>query len=89
MGDKRQLPLPMAIEDPAPVFEHPHVAFKDGMWRIEGTRVPAQRPYSWHKRGITIETLFKRYPQIPRAHLLSAIAFLYDNPNLFREDSDT
>lgn len=69
----------------ADVVEHPHITMVDGVPFIEGTRVPAQRLYDWHKKGVTMDTLFKRYPMIPRSHVLSAVAFFYDNPSLLKD----
>lgn len=85
MGE--QLPLPIPFVPPKLRVEHPHIIWReDGVPCIEGTRVPAQRIYSWHKRGTPMDVLFKRYPLIPRAFVLSAAAFCYDNPDVLQED---
>lgn len=68
------------------MIEHPHVELRDGVPYIEGTKVPAQRIYNWHRRETLMDTLFKRYPTIPRSHLLNAVAFFYDNPDMVREE---
>ena len=45
-----------------------------------------RRLWSWHRRGTTIETLLKRYPQLGPARLLDALAFAYDNEELVKVD---
>jgi len=71
---------------------HPHVECNDGVMNgspcVKGTRVPVRRLWSWHKRGTTIETLLKRYPQIPPAKVLDALSFAYDNEDLVQADLD-
>jgi len=42
--------------------------------------------WSWHRRGTTIETLLKRYPQLGPARVLDALAFAYDNEDLMKVD---
>ncbi len=53
---------------------------------VRGTRVPVRRLWSWHRRGTTIETLLKRYPQLAPAKILDALAFAYDNEDLVEAD---
>lgn len=53
---------------------------------MKGTRVPVRRLWSWHRRGTTIETLLKRYPQLGPAKILDALAFAYDNESLVQAD---
>ena len=53
---------------------------------VRGTRVPVRRLWSWHRRGTTIETLLKRYPQLAPAKILDALAFAYDNEQLVEAD---
>ncbi len=53
---------------------------------MKGTRVPVRRLWSWHRRGTTIETLLKRYPQLGPAKILDALAFAYDNEELVEAD---
>lgn len=55
---------------------------------VKGTRVPVRRLWSWHRRGTTIETLVKRYPQLGPAKILDALAFAYDNEALVQADLD-
>lgn len=53
---------------------------------VRGTRVPVRRLWSWHRRGTSIETLLKRYPQLGPAKVLDALAFAYDNEALIEAD---
>ena len=69
---------------------HPHVECRadvlNGSPCVRGTRVPVRRLWSWHRRGTTIETLLKRYPQLGPARVLDALAFAYDNEELVKAD---
>ena len=74
-----------------PVRVHyPHVDVHDevlaGSPVVHGTRVPVRRLWSWHRRGVSVETLLKRYPQLGPARVLAALAFAYDNPELIEAD---
>ncbi len=75
---------------PKVLVHHPHVEVRDDLLAgspiVRGTKVPVRRLWSWHRRGITIETLLKRYPQLGPARILSAIAFAYDNEPLMAAD---
>jgi uncharacterized protein (DUF433 family) len=53
---------------------------------VRGSRVPVRRLWAWHKRGTTIETLLKRYPQLGAARVLDALAFAYDNRDVVDAD---
>ncbi len=78
------MPLPPVLVD------HPHVDVApdvlDGSPYVRGSRVPVRRLWSWHRRGTTIETLLKRYPQLGPAKVLDALAFAYDNEALMEAD---
>lgn len=69
---------------------HPHVVIDpnvhDGSPCIDGTRIPVRRIFSWHRQGTTVETLFRRYPQLGPARILDALAFAYDNLDLVTAD---
>jgi uncharacterized protein (DUF433 family) len=75
---------------PPVLVDHPHVTVRDdvlaGSPVVRGTRVPVRRLWSWHRRGITVETLLKRYPQLGPAKILDALAFAYDNTALVEAD---
>jgi uncharacterized protein (DUF433 family) len=69
---------------------HPHVEVRDDLLAgspvIEGTKVPVRRLWSWHRKGVTVETLVKRYPALGWAKVLAALAFAYDNQELLEAD---
>lgn len=66
---------------------HPHVEILgDGTPVVNGSRVPVRRLWAWHRRGTTIETLLKRYPQLGPARVLDALSFAYDNQELVTAD---
>jgi uncharacterized protein (DUF433 family) len=69
---------------------HPHVEMRDdvlaGSPVVAGTKIPVRRLWSWHKKGVTVETLLKRYPSLGPARVLDALAFAYDNPETIAED---
>jgi uncharacterized protein (DUF433 family) len=53
---------------------------------VAGTRVPVRRLWAPHRRGVSVETLFKRYPQLGPARILDALAFAYDNSDVVEAD---
>ena len=53
---------------------------------VQGSRVPVRRLWSWHRRGVSVETLLKRYPALGPARVLDALAFAYDNTELIEAD---
>ncbi len=69
---------------------HPHVEVRDdvlaGSPCVRGSRVPVRRLWSWHRRGVSVETLLKRYPSLGPARVLDALAFAYDNAELVEAD---
>lgn len=66
---------------------HPHVEINAaGRPHIVGTPVPVRRIWGWHRRGVAVDTLLKRYPTLTPAEVLSALAFAYDNPELIAAD---
>ena len=67
-------------------IHHPHVELKDGSPFVMGTNVPVRRIYDWFRRGISAETLIKRYPQLGPAKVLSALAYAHDNKQLVEDD---
>ena len=74
---------------PSVRVHHPHVELTpEGSPVVVGSRVPVRRLWAWHRRGTTIETLLKRYPQLGPARVLDALAFAYDNQDLVLADLD-
>jgi uncharacterized protein (DUF433 family) len=66
---------------------HPHIELDpDGSPVIAGTRIPVRRVYSWHRKGDTVETILRRYPQIGPSKTFSALAFAFDNLELITAD---
>lgn len=79
------------MSDLPPVcVEHPHVEVHDdvlaGSPIVRGTRVPVRRLWAWHRKGVTVETLVKRYPALGPARVLGALSFAYDNQELMAAD---
>lgn len=74
---------------PPTLLSSPYVEISDrygGSPLVVGTRVPVRRLYQWHKKGVSVETLVKRYPTIGWAKVLGALAFAYDNRELIEAD---
>lgn len=71
---------------------HPHVEVRDDLLAgspvVRGTKVPVRRLWAWHRKGVTVETLVKRYPALGPAKVLGALAFAYDNEDLVEADLD-
>lgn len=69
---------------------HPHVELRSdilsGSPIVRTSRVPVRRLWAWHRRGISVETLLKRYPKLGPARVLDALAFAYDNMELVEAD---
>ncbi|MCL2726731.1 MAG: DUF433 domain-containing protein [Polyangiaceae bacterium] len=79
------------MSDLPPVrVQHPHVEVRDDLLAgspvVRGSRVPVRRLWSWHRRGVTVETLVKRYPSLGPARVLGALSFAYDNQELVDAD---
>ena len=77
------------MELPPVRIAHPHVhtdASLGGSPVVVGTKVPVRRLWSWHRKGVAVETLLKRYPALGPARLLDALAFAYDNTELVDAD---
>jgi uncharacterized protein (DUF433 family) len=75
---------------PRVLVPHPHVrldsAVLAGSPHVEGSRVPVRRLWAWHKGGVSVETLFRRYPHLGPGAILDALAFAYDNPDVIQAD---
>src|SRR5580704_5569180 len=79
-----------AMSLPAARVHHPHVEIRADLLAgspcVRGSRVPVRRLWSWHRRGVTVETLLKRYPSLGPARVLDALAFAYDNAEVVEAD---
>lgn len=71
-------------------IHHPHVEARPdllgGSPVIRGTKVPARRIWEWHRKGVSVETLVKRYPQLGSAKILDALSFAYDHQDIMEAD---
>lgn len=76
-ADASLAPLPRVL------VPHPHVRSDvhtmNGSPYVAGSKVPVRRLWSWHRTGVPIDNLMKRYPQLGPAKVLDALAFAYDN----------
>jgi uncharacterized protein (DUF433 family) len=75
---------------PRVMVPHPHVRcdsrLLDGSPHVQGSRVPVRRLWAWHRTGVKIDTLLKRYPRLGPARVLDALAFAYDNRAVVEAD---
>jgi len=55
---------------------------------VRGTKVPIRRLWAWHRKGVAVETLVKRYPSLGWAKVLGGLAFAYDNEDVVEADLD-
>ena len=71
---------------------HPHVEVRDdllgGSPVIRGSSVPVRRLWSWHRKGVGVASLVKRYPTLGWARVLDALSFAHDNEELIEADLD-
>lgn len=65
---------------------HPHVELIAGSAIVKGTRVPVRRLWVWHRKGVSVATLIKRYPQLGPAKVLDALSYAYDNEAAIEAD---
>lgn len=78
---------------PPVVVHHPHVEVRDdvlgGSPCVRGHRsLPVRRLWAWHRKGVSIETLVKRYPLLGWAVVLDVLSFAHDNEELMEADLD-
>ncbi|MEM1031180.1 MAG: DUF433 domain-containing protein [Myxococcota bacterium] len=75
---------------PRVLVPHPHVRcdsrLLSGSPHVEGSRVPVRRLWAWHRSGVSIDTLLRRYPRLGPARVLDALAFAYDNREVVEAD---
>ena len=75
---------------PPVLVPHPHVIVSpdvlNGSPFVEGSRVPVRRIWAWFNRGVTVEVLIKRYPQLGPSKVMDALAFAFDNTALIEAD---
>lgn len=86
----RKTPLVKLQPLPRVLVPHPHVRSDSrllgGSPHVEGSRVPVRRLWAWHRAGVAIDTLLRRYPRLGPARVLDALAFAYDNRAVVEAD---
>jgi uncharacterized protein (DUF433 family) len=87
----RRLGFSLLVSALPPIRVHyPHVEARPdllaGSPLVRGTKVPVRRLWAWHRKGVSVETLVKRYPAIGPAKVLCALAFAYDNQDVLEAD---
>ena len=69
---------------------HPHVrvdaSVLAGSPYVVGSRVPVRRLWAFYKKGVSLDTLLRRYPRLGPAKILDALAFAYDNEEVMLAD---
>jgi uncharacterized protein (DUF433 family) len=50
--------------------------------------VPVRNIWAWHRKGVSVDTLVKRYPSLGWVKILDALSFAYDNEDLIEADLD-
>ena len=75
---------------PPVLVTHPHVEVRadllGGSPMVRGSRVPVRRLWEWHRKGVSVETLVKRYPELGWARVLDGLSFAHDNEELIEAD---
>ena len=81
---EERTPLPMIL------VPHPHVRVDPsvlaGSPYVVGSRVPVRRLWAFYRKGVTLETLLRRFPRLGPAKVLDALAFAYDNEEVITAD---
>jgi uncharacterized protein (DUF433 family) len=84
--------VPDAVRDELPMVlvPHPHVRVDanvlGGSPYVVGSRVPVRRLWAFYRKGITIDTLLRRFPRLGAAKIFDALAFAYDNEEVIVAD---
>lgn len=90
MAKRRKSPAVKLPPLPRVLVPHPHVRcdsrLLSGSPHVEGSRVPVRRLWAWHRSGVSIDTLLRRYPRLGPARVLDALAFAYDNREVVEAD---
>jgi uncharacterized protein (DUF433 family) len=80
------------VKLPPVLVPYPHVEVRDdvlaGSPVVKGSRVPVRRLWAWHRKGVSVETLVKRYPSLGWSKVLAGLGFAYDNEELVEADLD-
>jgi len=77
-------------ELPMVLVPHPHVRVDanvlGGSPYVVGSRVPVRRLWAFYRKGITIDTLLRRFPRLGAGKIFDALAFAYDNEEVMIAD---
>jgi len=75
---------------PMVLVPHPHVRVDKnvlgGSPHVVGSRVPVRRLWSFYRKGVSLDTLLKRFPRLGPGKILDALAFAYDNEEVISAD---
>jgi uncharacterized protein (DUF433 family) len=78
------------VDLPMILVPHPHVrvdaSVLGGSPYVVGSRVPVRRLWSFYRKGVTLDTLLRRFPRLGPAKILDALAFAYDNEEVVLAD---
>jgi uncharacterized protein (DUF433 family) len=81
---------PVSADLPMVLVPHPHVRVDanvlGGSPYVFGSRVPVRRLWAFYRRGVTIDTLLRRFPRLGAAKIFDALAFAYDNEEVMLAD---
>jgi uncharacterized protein (DUF433 family) len=81
---QKRVDLPMIL------VPHPHVRVDPnvlgGSPYVAGSRVPVRRLWAFYRKGVTLDTLLRRFPRLGPAKVLDALAFAYDNEEVIAAD---
>jgi uncharacterized protein (DUF433 family) len=75
---------------PMILVPHPHVRVDahvlGGSPYVVGSRVPVRRLWAFYRKGVSLDTLLRRYPRLGPGKILDALAFAYDNEEVMLAD---
>ena len=91
MAKRKAKAVPVKLPPlPRVLVPHPHVRcdtrLLGGSPHVEGSRVPVRRLWAWHRAGVSVDRLLKRYPSLGPARILDALSFAYDNRDVVEAD---
>jgi uncharacterized protein (DUF433 family) len=85
-----RVPGAARVDLPMILVPHPHVRVDanvlGGSPYVVGSRVPVRRLWAFYRKGVTLDTLLRRFPRLGPAKILDALAFAYDNEEVVLAD---
>jgi uncharacterized protein (DUF433 family) len=85
-----KVPGAARVDLPMILVPHPHVRVDanvlGGSPYVVGSRVPVRRLWAFYRKGVTLDTLLRRFPRLGPAKILDALAFAYDNEEVILAD---